>query len=136
MRREVRADTRGYLFRASLSQDRPVRGSCFAFSRRLVVRDRVASSLATLVVAPVPVLLLSANLSPFPALETGADILVGISRRENERNWNEALLFTADGQVITYGKHRMIPGIERAYQPGNTFTRVTQSLGIFGLLIC
>ena len=59
-------------------------------------------------VAPVPVLLLSANLSPFPALETGADILVGISRRENERNWNEALLFTADGQVITYDKRRRV----------------------------
>ena len=61
MRREVRADTRGYLFRASLSQDPPVRGSCFAFCRRLVVRDRVASScLANAQLGFLPVVQLAA----------------------------------------------------------------------------
>jgi apolipoprotein N-acyltransferase len=70
------------------------------------------------------------------ARESGTGIVLGISRLENGQRWNEALLFTADGQVISYDKHRMIPGLERGYQPGNAFVTVAQSLGVCGLLIC
>jgi apolipoprotein N-acyltransferase len=70
------------------------------------------------------------------ARESGSGIVIGISRLENGQRWNEALLFTADGQVISYDKHRMIPGIERGYQLGDVFVTVAQSAAVFGLLVC
>jgi apolipoprotein N-acyltransferase len=70
------------------------------------------------------------------ARKSGTGIVVGISRLENGQRANEALLFTADGQIISYDKHRMIPGIELGYQPGNAFVTVPQASGVFGLLVC
>lgn len=70
------------------------------------------------------------------AMQDHIGIVVGWARQEEQKVWNEAVLFQADGSELNYEKRHMLPGFEDEYVVGESFTTAVNAGRTWGLAIC
>jgi apolipoprotein N-acyltransferase len=71
------------------------------------------------------------------AARNQVDIIVGFVDVQPRSKWNEARVYSRDGQVIaSYAKHHMLPLYESSFTVGTERTLLTRSSGTWGITIC
>lgn len=70
------------------------------------------------------------------ANESGAALVLGWGRREGDKVWNEAVLFTPQGAPLRYAKHHLLPVFEDEFTRGTTHVARRQGGITWGLAIC
>ena len=70
------------------------------------------------------------------AAKTGASIILGVIHPTTDAKWNEARIYSPDGEIREYEKHHMIPSFESDLTVGTTRTEWRQPSGLWGVTIC
>jgi len=68
--------------------------------------------------------------------KTGATIVVGLSHVSQAAMYNQARVYAAGAQVLSYNKHHLLPPFESRFKPGTALTLMPEQSGIWGVAIC
>lgn len=105
--------------------------------------EKLASEGARVVVIPEKIaVVLNSDLAEVDplftsvAVKTGASIVVGVIHPTPAAAWNEARLYSPDGQIRTYEKHHMLPPFESRFKIGTERTVWQEPSGRWGITIC
>jgi apolipoprotein N-acyltransferase len=70
------------------------------------------------------------------AQKSGASLVIGVIHATTGAKWNEARLYSPDGEIRTYEKHHMLPSFESQLTAGTARTEWDESSGHWGIAIC
>ncbi len=70
------------------------------------------------------------------AKQMGAQIVVGVIHVTPDAKLNEARIYSAKGEILTYEKHHMLPPFESNLRPGTRLTEWQEASGTWGAAIC
>ncbi len=104
----------------------------------------LAAQGAQIIVLPEKIALVSDQTTPridslyrTCSLQARADVVVGLDRGTVTKRYNEARLYSSDGELAAvYVKHHLVPGFEDADRPGTEITTVKKPSGVWGMQIC